>query len=49
MALIGNYGTDLKLKRNINRFLLSEDPYGTLDFVEFGIGGTRSGTTWTPS
>lgn len=37
MALIGNYGTDLKLKRDINRFLLSEDPYGTLDFVEFGI------------
>jgi len=37
VTLIGNYGTDLKLKREINRFLLSEDPYGTLDFVEFGI------------
>ncbi|HXF37060.1 MAG TPA: helix-turn-helix domain-containing protein [Actinomycetota bacterium] len=37
VALIGNYGTDLRLKREINRFLLSEDPYGTLDFVEFGI------------
>jgi TetR/AcrR family transcriptional regulator len=36
VALIGNYGTDLTLKREINRFLLSEDPYGTLDFVEFG-------------
>jgi AcrR family transcriptional regulator len=36
VALIGNYGTDLSLKRDINRFLLSEDPYGTLDFVEFG-------------
>ncbi len=37
VTLIGNHGTDLKLKREINRFLLSEDPYGTLDFVEFGI------------
>ncbi len=37
VTLIGNYGTDLRLKRDINRFLLSEDPYGTLDFVEYGI------------
>ncbi len=37
VALIGNYGTDLQLKRDINRFLVSEDPYGTLDFVEFGV------------
>jgi AcrR family transcriptional regulator len=37
VALIGNYGTDLTLKREINRFLVSEDPYGTLEFVEFGI------------
>jgi AcrR family transcriptional regulator len=37
ISLIGNFGTDLALKRDINRFLLSEDPYGTLDFVEFGI------------
>ena len=38
VSLIGNYGTDLSLKRDINRFLVSEDPYGTLEFVEFGIG-----------
>jgi AcrR family transcriptional regulator len=38
VVLIGNYGTDLGLKRDINRFLVSEDPYGTLDFVEYGIG-----------
>ena len=37
VSLIGNYGTDLALKRDINRFLLSEDPYGTLDFVEWGV------------
>ncbi len=37
VSLIGNYGTDLKLKREINRFLVSEDPYGTLDFIEFGV------------
>jgi TetR/AcrR family transcriptional regulator len=37
VSLIGNYGTDLGLKREINRFLVSEDPYGTLEFVEFGM------------
>jgi hypothetical protein len=35
--LIGNYSTDLSVKREINRYLVSEDPYGTLDFVEFGV------------
>lgn len=36
VALIGDYGSDLALKREINRFLVSEDPYGTLEFVEWG-------------
>ncbi|MDH4112343.1 MAG: TetR/AcrR family transcriptional regulator [Actinomycetota bacterium] len=36
VVLIGNYGTDLVLKREINRWLVSEDPYGTLEFVEWG-------------
>jgi AcrR family transcriptional regulator len=36
VVLTGNFGTDLELKRDINRFLVSEDPYGTLDFVEWG-------------
>src|SRR5271154_1961278 len=30
-------GTDLVLKREINRFLTTEDPYGTVAFVRFGI------------
>ena len=37
VALVGNYGTDLGLRREINRFLVSEDPYGTLEFIEFGV------------
>jgi len=37
IALLGNYGTDLVLKREINRFLMAEDPYGTVDFVRFGL------------
>ncbi len=37
ISLLGNYGTDLVLKREINRFLISEDPYGTVNFVRFGI------------
>ena len=35
--LLGNYGTDLVLRHQINRFLMSEDPYGTASFVRFGI------------
>jgi len=37
VSLLGNYGTDLALKREINRFLLAEDPYGTVSFVRFGL------------
>jgi TetR/AcrR family transcriptional regulator len=37
IALLGNYGTDLSLKREINRFLFTEDPYGTVPFVRFGM------------
>ena len=37
ISLLGNYGTDLVLKREINRFFLTEDPYGTVNFVRFGL------------
>lgn len=37
ISLLGNYGTDLVLKREINRFLITEDPYGTANFVRFGL------------
>lgn len=37
ISLLGNYGTDLVLKREINRFLITEDPYGTVAFVQFGL------------
>lgn len=37
ISLLGNYGTDLVLKREINRFLIAEDPYGTVSFVRFGL------------
>jgi AcrR family transcriptional regulator len=35
VSLLGNYGTDLTLKREINRFLMAEDPYGTVAFVRW--------------
>ena len=35
--LLGQYGTDLSLRREINRFLIAEDPYGRVDFVRFGL------------
>src|SRR6185436_9448422 len=37
LTLIGNYGTDLSLRREINRFLASEDAYGTAAFVRDGL------------
>ncbi len=37
VSLLGNHGTDLALKRQINRFLLTEDPYGTIAFVRLGL------------
>src|ERR1700733_12212730 len=37
ISLLGNYGTDLVLKREINRFLIAEDPYGTVAFVRYGL------------
>src|ERR671934_1200806 len=37
VALIGEHSVDLGVKREINRFLLEEDPYGTVEFVRFGV------------
>jgi TetR/AcrR family transcriptional regulator len=44
IALLGNYGTDLKLRQEINRFLRDRDPYGTAAFVRLGVerGEVRS-------
>lgn len=44
VSLLGNHGADLGLKRQINRFLANEDPYGTVAFVKMGIkrGEVRS-------
>ena len=39
--LVGNYGTDLALRREINRFLVAEDPYGWREFVNFGVNARR--------
>lgn len=37
IVLLGNYGSDLRLKKQINRFVVAEDPLGTLSFVKMGI------------
>jgi TetR/AcrR family transcriptional regulator, fatty acid metabolism regulator protein len=39
VAQIGRYDTGLGLRRPIERFMRSEDPYGTLEFVELGVRG----------
>jgi TetR/AcrR family transcriptional regulator len=38
VAVIGRYDTGIAMRGPIERFMRSEDPYGTLEFVEFGIG-----------
>lgn len=44
VAMMGRRDTGLGLRRPIDRFMRSEDPYGTLEFVEFGVqrGEVRS-------
>src|SRR5215472_9509781 len=37
VVLIGSYCSDLDLKREISKYMQSEDPYGTREFVEFGV------------
>src|SRR5205807_2946900 len=36
VSLIGMHAAELSVKREINRFLAEEDPYGTVDLVRFG-------------
>jgi AcrR family transcriptional regulator len=37
IAVIGRYDAGIGVRRPIDRFMRSEDPYGTLEFVEFGV------------
>lgn len=37
VVLIGSYCSDLALKREITKYMQTEDPYGTRDFVQFGV------------
>jgi AcrR family transcriptional regulator len=37
VTMMGRYDTGLGLRRPIDRFMRSEDPHGTLEFVEFGV------------
>jgi AcrR family transcriptional regulator len=37
VVLIGSYCSDLTLKREITKFMQTEDPYGTREFVQFGV------------
>ena len=44
IVLLGNYGSDLSLKKRIAHFVATEDPMGTSAFVKMGIerGEVRS-------
>jgi AcrR family transcriptional regulator len=47
IAVIGRYDAGMGVRRPIDRFMRSEDPYGTLEFVEPGVRSGRSATTST--
>jgi hypothetical protein len=36
IQLLGNYATELTVKREVNRFLVTEDPCGMADLVRYG-------------
>ncbi len=44
IVLVGNYGSELSLKKRISHFVATEDPLGTAAFVQMGIerGEVRS-------
>jgi TetR/AcrR family transcriptional regulator len=37
IILLGNYGSDLNLKKRITRFVATEDPLGATAFVQMGV------------
>jgi TetR/AcrR family transcriptional regulator len=37
IVLLGNYGSDLSLKKRITRFVATEDPLGAVAFVKMGV------------
>jgi len=37
IVLLGNYGSDLSLKKRITRFVATEDPLGAAAFVKMGV------------
>src|SRR5947208_1389219 len=37
VSMLGNYGTDLRLRHEINRYLRERDPYSTVAFVRMGV------------
>jgi AcrR family transcriptional regulator len=49
IVLLGNYGSDLNLKKRITHFLATEDPLGTAAFVKMGIerGEVRTDVDFT--
>jgi AcrR family transcriptional regulator len=37
IIILGDYGVDLGLRREVARLLAASDPYGTRDFIRFGL------------
>jgi len=49
IVLLGNYGSDLNLKKRIAHFVSTEDPLGTAAFVQMGIERGEVRTDVDPS
>ena len=48
VALVARYDAGLDIRRPVDRYMRSEDPSGTLDFVEFGVKRGEIQTTSMP-
>lgn len=49
IVLLGNYGSDLSLKKRIARFVATEDPLGAAAFVKMGVDGGEIRTDVDPA
>jgi AcrR family transcriptional regulator len=48
VMVVGTYGTDLALRRQLNGYLAEQDPWGTRQFVELGLSRGELRTDLAP-
>jgi AcrR family transcriptional regulator len=49
IIILGDYGVDLRLRREIKRLLVAANPYGTPEFIRFGLDRGELRTDMDPA